>query len=185
VLRPGRRVEQLEGTLAHKGETLLRATAWRMRRDDDLGVGADPAPPPAGSDTGRTGRFGFWRDEVAYHRALDWRFIEGEFDKPGPATVWSRLLVPLVAGEEAAPLERLLVMADAASGVSAALDWERWLFVNVDLGIHLVRPPRGEWMSMDARTDIGPTGMGLCTSTLGDADGAIGVSTQSLLVAPR
>jgi len=93
--------------------------------------------------------------------------------------------VPLVAGEEPTPLERLLVMADAASGVSAALPWDSWPFVNVDLGIHLNRPPSGEWMSMGARTDIGPTGMGLCTSTLGDADGAIGVSTQSLLVAPR
>jgi hypothetical protein len=93
--------------------------------------------------------------------------------------------VPLVAGEEPTPLERLLVMADAASGISAALDWASWMFVNVDLGIHLARPPRGEWMAMAARTDIGPTGMGLCTSSLSDSDGAVGVSTQTLLVAPR
>jgi hypothetical protein len=38
---------------------------------------------------------------------------------------------------------------------------------------------------MDASTAIGPTGMGLCTSRLFDADGAVGASTQSLLVAPR
>jgi hypothetical protein len=82
-------------------------------------------------------------------------------------------------------VQRLLVMADAASGISAALDWARWSFVNVDLGVHLSRPPRGEWMAMDARTVIGPTGMGLCTSRLFDSDGAVGVSTQSLLVSPR
>jgi acyl-CoA thioesterase len=76
-------------------------------------------------------------------------------------------------------------MADAASGVSAALDWSKWSFVNVDLGIHLARPPTGEWMATDAKTDIGPTGMGLCTSRLFDRDGAVGVSTQSLLVTPR
>ena len=93
--------------------------------------------------------------------------------------------MPLVAGDGPAPLERLLVMADAASGVSAALPWERFLFVNVDLGIHLSRPPEGEWMAMAARTVIGPTGMGLCTSVLSDEQGAVGVSTQSLLVAPR
>jgi acyl-CoA thioesterase len=57
--------------------------------------------------------------------------------------------------------------------------------VNVDLGINLLRPPTGEWMAMDARTAIGPTGMGLCTSQLFDADGAVGVSAQSLLVAER
>jgi acyl-Coa thioesterase superfamily protein len=55
----------------------------------------------------------------------------------------------------------------------------------VDLGIHLSRPPAGEWMAMDARTAIGPTGMGLCTSRLFDCDGAVGVSTQSLLVTAR
>jgi acyl-CoA thioesterase len=76
-------------------------------------------------------------------------------------------------------------MADAASGIGAALDWDRWLFVNVDLGIHLLRPPAGEWMAMDASTTIGPTGMGLCSSTLFDRDGAVGTSTQSLLVGPR
>jgi hypothetical protein len=129
--------------------------------------------------------FSFWTDEVAYKDALEWRFVEGEFDAPGPATAWTRLRVPLVAGEEPTPLERLLVMADAASGISAALDWSAWMFVNVDLGVHLARPPRGEWMAMDARTDIGPTGMGLCTSTLYDAEGAVGVSTQTLLVGPR
>jgi hypothetical protein len=187
VLRPGRRVEQLEAELTPLGggEVLMRATAWRMRTAEGgpriAGVAA-PLPPP---DAGEPGRFPFWRDPVAYKDALDWRFVRGEFETPGPAAVWTRLLVPLVAGEEATPLERLLVMADAASGISAALDWDTWLFVNVDLGIHLLRPPTGEWLAMDARTEIAPTGMGLCTSTLSDAGGALGRSTQSLLVAPR
>ncbi|MEA2426682.1 MAG: hypothetical protein QOF37_310 [Thermoleophilaceae bacterium] len=186
VLRPGRRVEQVEATLTGAGgEPLMRATAWRMRVDEALGaeVGAEPAPP--GPDTGEPARFRFWTDEVAYRDALDWSFVDGQFDTPGPATAWTRLRVPLVAGEQAAPLHHLLVMADAASGISAALDWAAWSFVNVDLGIHLVRPPRGEWMAMRARTEIGPTGAGLCTSRLFDLDGAVGVSTQSLLVTRR
>ena len=80
------------------------------------------------------------------------------FDEPGPAACWTRLRVPLVAGEEATPLERLLVMADAASGISHVLDWTRWVFINVELGIHLERPPEGEWMAMDATTRLGPIG---------------------------
>ena len=183
--RPGRRVEQLEADLRDGGEVLMRATAWRMRTGD-AGPQTEAAPaPPRPPDSGRPARFDFWTDEIAYYRALDWRFVAGEFERPGPATVWTRLLVPLVAGEEPTPLERLLVMADAASGVSAALPWDRWLFVNVDLGVHLLRPPRGEWMAMDARTEIGPTGMGLCTARLADRDGATGASAQSLLIAPR
>jgi hypothetical protein len=188
VLRPGRRVEQLEGELrALDGdEVLMRATAWRMRSADDdrpSTTGAPPLPPPP--EAGRPSAPDFFRDEVAYRDALEWRFTAGEWNAPGPATAWARLCRPLIAGEEPTGLERLLVMADAASGISAALDWTEWLFVNVELGIHLARPPRGEWLGMDARTDIGPTGMGLCTSTLFDSDGAVGVSTQTLLVAPR
>jgi hypothetical protein len=163
----------------------MRVTAWRMRIDDALGVAGDPVPPPPGPEGGRPGEFGFWDDEVAYRDALEWSFVDGRFDAPGPATVWTRMRVPLVAGEPPTPLHRLLVMADAASGVSAALDWQRWSFVNVELGIHLFRPPQGEWMAMAAHTTIGPAGAGLCTSTLYDSEGSVGASTQSLLVTAR
>lgn len=108
----------------------------------------------------------------------------GRFE-PGPATAWTRLLAAPVDGEPVTPVERLLVMADAASGISATLDWKRWLFINVDLGIHLERAPEGERMAMAARTRPGPAGAGLCQGTLYDRRGRIGLSTQSLLVASR
>jgi len=205
TLRPGRRVEQLEATLSAAEDAdrtpLMRVTAWRMRAEsvrlpDGVVVSGadappgDPAPdsPPlrlAPPDKGRPGEFAWWKAEVAYHRALDWRFLAGSFATPGPATVWTRLEVPLITGEPASPLQRLLVMADAASGVSAMLDWDAWSFVNVDLGIHLERPPEGEWMAMAAETRLGPAGAALCTSVLYDSAGRVGASTHSLLVARR
>ena len=121
--------------------------AARDRRDR-------PSPTPARE--GGISLPAFWTEPVAYHAALDWSFVAGDFDEPGPATTWTRLRVPLVAGEEASPLERMLVMADAASGISHVLDWKRWMFINVDLGIHLERQPEGEWMAMDAVTRLGP-----------------------------
>ena len=187
VLRAGRRVEQIEATLTSDGDRpLMRATAWRMRLGESAEIATPDPPPPPPGDAGASG-LDAWPadDEIAYRDALEWRWIDGAFAEPGPACVWSRVKVPLVAGEEITPLERLLVMADAASGVSAMLDWNRWLFVNLDLGIHLERQPRGEWMAMDARTRIGDTGSGLCTSVLSDGLGRVGVSTQSLLVEPR
>lgn len=191
TLRPGRRVEQLEATLSAlddpDGTPLMRATAWRMLSEpvvpsDEVADASGRLAPP---QDGHPGDFGWWTAEVAYHRALEWRFLDGSFAAPGPATVWTRLNVPLVAGEPATPLERLLVMADAASGVSAMLDWQAYTFVNVDLGIHLARPPEGEWMAMAATTRLGPAGVALCTSVLHDERGRVGVSTQSLLVASR
>lgn len=186
VLRAGARVEQIEATLSDEGgRPLMRATAWRMRIDDSAVV-ATPDPPPEPPETGNQG-FAGWPsdDDVAYKDGLEWRWLNGAFTEPGPATVWARVKYPLVEGDEISPLERLLVMADAASGVSAVLDWHEWLFINVDLTIHLERPPHGEWMAMDARTRIGDAGAAVCNSVLSDGLGRVGVSAQSLLVEPR
>jgi hypothetical protein len=186
VLRAGRRVEQIEATLSAAGEPVMRLTAWRMRIEETPTI-ATPEEPPPPPESVPERPLAPWpgTDDTSWRDALEWRWIEGQFRTPGPATVWSRLRFPLIAGEEPTPLERLLVMADAASGVSAMLDWDEWLFVNVDLGVHLERPPRGEWMAMDAQTRLGDSGAGLCTSVLSDAAGRVGVSTQSLLVTPR
>jgi hypothetical protein len=186
VLRGGRRVELIEATLSAEDKPLMRLTAWRMRAGDTADIATPEAPPPS-PDQATVSGFAGWPadDEVAYRDALEWRWIEGSFAEPGPAIVWSRLKVPLVAGEEATPLERLLVMTDAASGVSAMLDWHRFVFVNVDLTLHLERPPHGEWMAMDARTRMGDAGAGVCTAVLSDGLGRVGVSAQSLLVEPR
>lgn len=184
VKRPGRSVELIESVLEHEGRPVMRAGVWRIR--DSQPVQAETPEPPGSPEVGRLGDRGWWpRPEDGYVDALDWRFIEGDFAEPGPATVWSRVHGDLIEGEPIAPLERLLVMADAASGISAVLDWSKWLFINVDLGIHLERPPEGEWMAMAAHTQLGTRGAALCTSQLYDRTGRVGVSTQSLMVAPR
>ena len=190
VIRGGRRVEQVEAVLtaAADGTEVMRARAWRMRAEAvALPAGLDePDPPPAGPGGFPVApRPGFWTDEVAYFAALEWRFVSGSFDHPGPAAVWSHLRVPLVAGEAVTPLERLLVMADAASGISAVLDWTRYTFANVDFNVVLERPPAGEWMAMDARTHPGDRGAGTCVGVLSDTRGRIGASTQALFIAAR
>lgn len=183
VLRPGRRVEQLQAELAHDGQAVARATAWRVTRSEVDAAAAPDAPPPL-SDATPTG-LPWWKDEVAYHRAFDWRLASGRVDAPGPACVWTRQLIALVDGEPASPLERLLAMADAASGVSWVLPWDRYQFPNLDFSAHLERPPEGEWMAMDAVTRPGPMGAGQCTSVLYDERGRVGTSTQTLVIRSR
>ncbi|MFW3172117.1 hypothetical protein [Geodermatophilus sp. CPCC 206100] len=118
-------------------------------------------------------------------RALEWRFARGSFNAPGPAAAWTRTRCALVAGEPMTPLQHLLVMTDAASGISAVLDWTRASFANVDLSVALTRPPAGEWLGVDAATTIGPAGAGQCFADLHDARGRVGRSTQSLFVELR
>ena len=116
---------------------------------------------------------------------MDYRFIRGEFNQPGPATAWLRMRQPLVAGEEPSPLQRVAVAADSGNGISATLDFRRFVFINVDLTIHLVRPPEGEWVCLDSITIPEPSGIGITDTALFDERGPIGRAAQTLLVAAR
>jgi hypothetical protein len=188
VVRPGRRIELVEAVLTGGDERpLMRLAAWRIRtREDGAAEAQSPAhPAAAGPQDSRPEDAAFFTEDVAYHRALEWRFAAGSFNSPGPASAWTRPECELVAGEPMTPLQHLLVMTDAASGISASLDWNRATFANVDLGVALHRPPRGDWLGMDATTVLGGTGAAQCYAVLFDETGAIGRSTQSLFVEPR
>ncbi len=92
---------------------------------------------------------------------------------------------PLVAGEEPSPLSRAVVAADSGNGVSAALDFDRFVFVNTDLTVQLHRLPEGEWVALDARTTVEAHGVGLAESVIHDRRGPLGRGLQSLFVARR
>jgi len=109
------------------------------------------------------------------------RYIEGDFHDPGPATAWMRMTLPIVAGEEATPLQRVAALADFGNGLSRVLA-SGWWFINADLTVYLERPPAGEWVALRARTDMDDQGIGLAQSELFDQDGSIGHALQSLFV---
>jgi hypothetical protein len=187
VLRPGRRVEMVGATLSGEdGGVLIRAHGWRLRTSEvefEAPPGI-PGPPP-GPDQGKRAGFFDTGHELGYHSAMDVRFVRGAFLEPGPAEVWLRMNVPLVADEDPTPLQRVMVAADTGNGVSAPLDWRRYLFINVDLSVHLHRMPAGEWVGLDALTLPEPNGVGMTTSALRDERGSIGQAAQTLLVAER
>jgi acyl-Coa thioesterase superfamily protein/acyl-CoA thioesterase superfamily protein len=187
VVRPGRSVELLEGTLSGPDGPAMRASAWRLRTAP---VELDPAgavaeePPPGPEDAEERDFFPTGSD-VGYHTAMDYRFVRGAFLELGPATVWMRMRQPLVAGEEPTPLQRLLAVADTGNGVSAVLDYHRFLFINVELTVHVLRPPDGEWVCLDAVTHAGEHGVGLTRTALWDERGRVGAAAQSLLLRAR
>jgi hypothetical protein len=202
VRRPGRSVELVEATLSDDEGPVIRANAWRIRRahvqlPPGLGsadgpglIGSSPstlrpgfAPPGPGS--GSPGRFPETGQPVGYHTAMEYRFVRGGFAEPGPALAWMRMRHPLVAGEDPSPLTRVLVAADSGNGVSATLDWSRYLFVNVELTVHVNRPLAGDWVCLDAITIPEPDGVGIADSGLYDERGPVGRAVQALLVGPR
>ena len=190
VVRGGRSTELLEGSLSDADGELMRARAWRLREADvDLEEAPDqtlaPPTPPASPGASEPTDFFDFGSGAGYHTAVDVRLAGGNFRAAGPATVWLRMRQPLVAGEEPAPLTRVLVAADSGNGVSWTLALRRYLFVNVDLSVHLHRLPRGEWVCLDAATTPERTGVGLADTALWDEDGRIGRSLQTLLIDRR
>jgi Acyl-CoA thioesterase C-terminal domain/Acyl-CoA thioesterase N-terminal domain len=186
VVRPGRGVELVEGELAGPEGPVMSARAWRLRAEPvELPDGLPVYPPPPGPESGRpTAEFPS-QATVGWHTAMEIRFVAGDYLEPGPATAWFRPRHRLVAGEETSPLARVLLAADAGNGVSATLDWSRFRFVNVDLTVHLARPPRGEWVCLDAVTVPEADGTGLAESALHDEQGRIGLAAQTLVIRPR
>lgn len=121
---------------------------------------------------------------VGYANLVETRLVHGRFFA-GPCAAWFRLRHPLVHGESPSVYQRVAVAADSGNGISAVLDFSKYLFVNSDLTINLLRRPHGEWICLDARTYLGPGGTGLTESRLYDAQGLIGLATQSLAVRAR
>jgi hypothetical protein len=203
VVRPGRNVEMVDATLADSsGEQLVRATAWRLRADgvdvpvELTGAGGAggagflastlrPGFAPPGPEQGELRDFFDTGQDIGYHTAMEYRFVSGAFLEPGPATVWMRPRYPLVAGEEPSPLQRVLLVADTGNGASATLDYTGFVFINVDLSVHLHRMPVGEWVCLDAITIPEREGVGITDTALYDERGPIGRAAQTLLVRER
>jgi hypothetical protein len=181
IIRPGRSVELLEGELRSEGATIMTVRAWRLLAAPAPTVNDTRPPPRPDEATPPPPRL----EGFGYGEAVELRFAAGGWDIAGPATVWSRLRVGVVAGEEPTGLQRVLAVADSGNGVSAVLPMDEWLFINPELTVHVRRPPRGEWICLDAETTISHGGAAVARSTLSDDFGVVALGAQALLVAPR
>jgi hypothetical protein len=187
IVRPGRRVLLRRADLRVDGEALMMARAWRLRTapvDLPAEAVAIPPGPSLPSDPGPSTFLPSGHD-VGYHTAMELRFSSGAFTEIGPAAAWLRMRHPLVGDEQPTPLQRTLIAADVGNGISAAVDFRRFIFVNVDLTVQLERLPAGEWVCVDAVTLPRERGNATAESVLADERGRVGRALQTLLVAER
>ncbi len=187
VLRPGRRIELLEGALESDGREVVSARFWRiaLQPAGSVPAGVTPDEPvPALPPEQPQERF-FGLPDWGYGSAVEWRFTRGSFDQLGRAAVWSRVRIPLIAGETLRPLDRLLLVVDSANGLSGELSPHEWLFVPPTLSVALARYPVGDWTYMEARTTLGDDGLGVTSARYADQRGTLGAGSQALLVERR
>ncbi len=181
----GRNAAHFSAHLMARDKEVARFTALAQREGRiDLPPDLPGHPLPAMTplpDAAQPASFPFAGPQTGYADLVETRTARGRIFN-GPSAIWFRLRHPLVDGESPSGCQRVAVAADSGNGISAVLDYRRFLFVNSDLTINLLRPPVGEWICIDARTHLGASGGGLAESALYDTGGLIGRATQSLAV---
>jgi hypothetical protein len=182
TIRPGKKVQLVEASLLADEREVARTVGLRIRETD--------LPLPVTTDADRLAKgphevepFRFERvGPLNFGATMEMAPVTGGPRETGPATVWFRLHVPLVAGEEITQLMRAAAVADFGNGVSSVVDWNAgWVFINPDLTVYLHRYPEGEWIGVDAVTHASDRGVGYAEVALHDEAGHFGRSVQSLL----
>jgi len=188
LVKPGRRQRVVAVAIGSGDRTLIEGRAVLIRRGDvELPEEALAAPsvlegPEGMRPIDRT----LWAhgEGDAFHRTANSVVsVMGGPDRLGiEGAVWIRLDVPLVPDEEATGAQRAVAAADFGNGVAHPVPFGEYLFINCDLNVSLLREPEGEWIGLDARTEIDPNGSGLTSTRLFDAAGQFGVASQILYV---
>jgi Thioesterase-like superfamily len=180
ILRPGHTVELAEAELWHAGRRVVTLRAWSMQGRDTGRLAGTAFPAiPAPDATPPWDPSSVWQG--GFIKAAQVRRAQTE---PGRASFWVRTDEPLVADEPVSPTASAAGLFDIANGMTVRADPREVAFPNVDLTAHLFRPPCDGWLGFDTTVAFGPTGLGLTSSVLHDADGPFGTLAQMLTVRP-
>ena len=183
TIRPGKKVQWLEGAVLADGREVARATALRMRVDEvDVHDQVSPEVPPVPPRVELMEATPTMSSQVGFWSAHEIMRATGQFGMAGPAQTWFRLKVPVVGGETLAPVERVAAAADFGSGVGNPLPFTNARAINPELTIHLHREPAGEWVCLDSGGWMESHGVGMVETRIYDDNGAIGRGVQAMLV---
>ncbi len=179
VLRSGGRLAVLEATLWAGDKLFAKASAAFVQPISlpELNrVAAAPAPvdPSALPIWGARGP----QSRTTFFDALDVR-------DDGNGTKWGRMKRPMVPFE--APLANIFAFADNGTPywLSGTEFWPpRWGFPNIDVVVHISRPPVGPWIGVTPESDWRDNGLGLTDSKLYDEKGPIGRACQTVVLTP-
>ncbi|AKK27701.1 thioesterase family protein [Mycobacterium sp. EPa45] len=186
VDRPGSRIAMLSAEMSAERpdgppRAVARVTAWALATSDTADAATDRYPPLIEGPTAPLELH--WKDATGYVESVEWR---PQYEQSAGAKVyWMSPISNLVEDEPTTDLERLAMVVDSANGIGAAIDPQRFIYMNTDTGVHLHRSPSGQDFGVRARGSIGPDGVGVTTAELFDRHGFIGTSAQTLLVQRR
>ncbi len=173
VVREGRRIRVVEGSVSSGGVELARGRAVMLLRADQP-EGSVWSPPPwdapdpdsIAAPEPRSGRVPMWET----------RLIEGDdFGDVVQKRAWLRETRALVEGEPTTPFLRIAVAADFTNPFANSGD--RGLeFVNADVTLYLHRYPVDEWLGFEVAGHHSTDGVAVAEYQIHDRRGQIGRS---------
>lgn len=116
--------------------------------------------------------------------AIETRVIRGHVTEPGRGTMWLSMNGQIVQGRTATPFAKACLFADFGNGIGSTTRPDEWSFANLDIDIHFLRMPQGEWILLDAHTEAAGNGHALTQSVFADETGIYAKGTQTIFVAP-
>ncbi|WP_298366081.1 thioesterase family protein [uncultured Bradyrhizobium sp.] len=185
ILRDGRKIQLCGVRLLADGVLVVSATVLKIKQQaaelpaDVAALAVDLLGPDESMvEPGNLANSPFVKN-------ISMRAARGRFGVLGPGAIWFRVNQPLIAGVAVSQAMRAVVASDFSNGVSPALDFSQWTFINADLSVSLAREPVGDWILLDSESWIGPDGAGLAMSRLADQRGYFGRTVQSLVIERR
>ena len=159
----GRNAGHFSGRLTAQDKDVARFTALMQREEDSPVPDGTPGHPPSAAPKPPNEcpvvKIPMAELRTGYGELVENRLAAGRFFN-GPCAAWFRMNHPLIEGEHPSPYQRVAVAGDSGNGVSAALDFAKYVFINCDLTINLFRRPEGEWICLEARSLFGGNGCG-------------------------
>lgn len=182
TVRPGRTIELVEAVASVAGRPVVRASAWRLSRQDTSAVAGGLPEAMGGPEGWETwSPSSMWAG--GYIRSIE--YVGSPTRERGRGQAWIRTHLTTVADEEVSPVADYIGLVDTANGMNTLVDPSAWMFPNIDVSVHLYREPVGgpdRWIGFDTGVTFGTEGVGLTSTTLHDEHGPVGRCEQILTV---
>lgn len=181
VARDGRRIQVLDASLSHDGREVARATALRLR------ITPDTQPWSTESNSTPVWAPGQWNPESLERRTLPGALDQAAdlcFTGHGQYPCFTRLRLPVIAGEPTPAIARLAFIADFASHM-AQPPREDLAGINADIALNVIRPADEGWMCIDGRGWLSSDGISLLQGLISDRHGAVATVSMTRVVLPR
>jgi hypothetical protein len=170
------RVRIFEGLLEARGVNAVRAGALVLAADES----APPEPqealtPPVGASD----------RELNQRSGLSVRLVKRDRQAGHTReTAWLRVSANVAPGRPASRIATAVAAADIGA-VSLSRYRDDWVFPNLDLAVHFVRPPQAGWLRVDTEPMMLGAGICVINHCISDSAGPCARAHQTLFFSPR